>query len=1089
MDPVPFLIAPLTKKVTDALLAAAGRRLRRVFEDPERTAALERSSEAGILAMVQAAPAASEDERAHFHDVVKEFFTCEEIAEDLAKALAPLLGGQPLDLAEMEELFVAAGFDPETLPGFDVRPSFTAFAGGFAAAVLEQPVLREELNTHVLLSQLELQTEMRDLLREIAAFVTEARPGSAVVSAGEITAETIAGTRIFLHAPALQLPPAPVEDWEPLYLRTLIHQCDALDLTPIDEAHPSGLGAGERGTVRLSDVFTTLYLAGVRRRPSESVAEAFAHPSPERPLRGEDDDKLQPITAVEAAAAVPRLVVLGRPGGGKSTLVNHLVVQLAKRRHGMAVDPGVLPGWREDASPLPVRILLRRFAGWLPATAVPDAGLVWDYLEHQLERVGCRDAFAGLHRTLTREGGAVFFDGLDEVHEDDARRKRSLICGAIERFAEPLDQCRVVVTCREYAYRRDDDAWCLPKAAGAAGESKGEDGFTEVTLAPFNLEQVRAFTRTWYRMLGRSKGWDEERCDDEAGHLAAAVAGWPHLRDLAESPLLLTLMAQIHGRDGYLPRDRADLYERTVNLLLAHWENRLVRDLRGGAAGVEHDQVLRLDLKIGLLRSALEKVAFEAHERQEQEGSRDEGAADIPGGELLDALDEQLGSLDRARQVIAYVQQRAGLLQAVDQRTYRFPHRTFQEYLAARYLLKQAEYDGMLRERVRRDLPWWREVFLLAAGSSRETPRVVSDLVDELVPRPPQDRVTSEQAEEARLAAQALDETGFAGRIAKEDRRGRFAATLERIRDWLLAGVKAIASLDPLIRARCGSSLADVGDPRPEATTVEGMELCLVPGGPFWMGSDDRTAERPQHLNEHLDYDFWIARYPVTVAQFSRYLDANCRKPGDARALTGPDNAPVVCVSWHEARDFCRWLAASLSEEAALPAGWDIRLPSEAEWEKAARGGLEIPSAPVVRKVTESSTAAFSGSISLVPNPEPKRIYPWLGGFEVSRCNVWESGIHTVSTVGCFFNGRSVYGCEEMSGNILEWTRSQHRSYPYDSGDGREKPDKSVIWVLRGGAFNDLEGSVRCAVRLRLIPGSRYGGVGFRVVFSSSSFL
>ncbi len=1076
MDPVTtFLIAPLAKKATDAVLGAAGRRLRRIFKDPERQTALERATEAGILAMVRTARV-DEDSRVHLLDVLRRFFTHEDVAEDVGRALVPLLRGDRLDPHELEELLAEAGYDPTHLSGFEPTTAFTAFEGGFSAAVLQQGVLREELKTHLLLAQLELHREMRDALQEMVRFLAGAKPGTAGVSAGQITAESVAGTQIVLAAPALALPASTPGDWEPFYLRYLIGRCDSLDLTPIDETGPR---PDEASAVRLSDVFTTLLLEGLHRRETEEVTDFFGRRRERRPgdepeeMRRETEEETKPVSAVEGCAAVARLVVLGRPGGGKSTLVNHLVTELARRRLG-STDGGKLPGWPEDDGPLPVRVLLRRFASWLPDGARPEAGLVWQYLQEQLRKAGCGDdAYAGL-RDILATGGVVFFDGLDEVAEDDATRKRSLLCRAVESFAREVGKrCRVVVTCREYAYRKSD-AWRLDDAV-----------FTEVSLAPFAGEQIEAFTHTWYRVVGPGKGWDEARCQQEAEHLARAAEEWPHLRELAESPLLLTLMAQIHGRDGYLPRDRADLYERTVNLLLAHWENRLVRDLRGaGGTGADHDRMLQLDLRIEVVRNALERVAFEAHERQEKESGRSEAAADIPGDDLLHALGDQLGSLDRAQQVIVYVEQRAGLLHAVGERTYRFPHRTFQEYLAARHLLKQGEYDTMLTERVRRDLAWWREVFLLAAGASRETPRVISDLVDELVPRPPDEgkEVEPGVAEEARLAAQALEETRFTERASKEE--GRFAATFEKIQEWLRAGMKSTETLEPTVRARCGLSLAGLGDPRSGVTSVEEMEVCRVPAAAFWMGSEKYESEKPQHLNEHLDYDYWLARYPVTVAQFRQYVEASGVKPEDPRSLRGPLNAPVARVDWHEATGFCCWLTDWLG----LPKGYKAQLPSEAEWEKAARGGVEIPQEPCVRQIPYLAEP----SVSLVPNPEPKREYPWPGDFDKGRCNSGHSGVDTVSAVGCFANGRSVYGCEEMSGNVWEWTRSAYEasskvfSYPYDPNDGREKPHKSPLWVVRGGSFVDRDDGVRCACRGRCGPGGRNVDVGFRVVLSPS---
>ncbi len=450
------LIAQLTKALTGTLIGAGGRRLRRALADPEREGALERCCEAGIVALVQAAHGeCGESELHHLSDLLSEFFGSAEIRDDLGRSLAPLLKGHEWDLEEVRELFEETGYDPETLPCLDFDAAFTAFGGGFAAAAVEQPALRDEMRTHLLFSQLELQAEIRDQLSSLAEFLARARPGTASVSADRITAETVAGTQIIFSSPVLESTRLRSAGWEEHYLRTLVGQCEPLDLSPIDETHPHGSRPGEAGSVRLSDVFTSLEIDGVERFPSMSVEAALQHQG--RVGKPAEDEKPVPITALEATAAVSRLVVLGRPGGGKSTLVNHLATQLAKRQLGLEAGEDKLPGWPPDTRSLPVRVILRRFASWLPAEAAASAGLVWDYLRHQLEHQdGCHGAFDGLHETLTRAGGVVFFDGLDEVHEDDARRHRSLVRDSIADFSRPLEKCRIVVTCREYAYRRDD---------------------------------------------------------------------------------------------------------------------------------------------------------------------------------------------------------------------------------------------------------------------------------------------------------------------------------------------------------------------------------------------------------------------------------------------------------------------------------------------------------------------------------------------------------------------------------------------------------------------------------------------------------
>lgn len=192
--------------------------------------------------------------------------------------------------------------------------------------------------------------------------------------------------------------------------------------------------------------------------------------------------------------------------------------------------------------------------------------------------------------------------------------------------------------------------------------------------------------------------------------------------------------------------------------------------------------------------------------------------------------------------------------------------------------------------------------------------------------------------------------------------------------------------------------------------------------------------------------------------------------PADARSLQGIPNHPVVCVTWHDALAYCEWLMRRLREWPETPAvlahllcqeGWCVTLPSEAEWEKAARG-------------TDG------------------RRYPWGHEPEPHRANYGETGIDTTNTVGCFPDGASPYGVEEMSGNVWEWTRSLWESiwdklifpYPYKPDDGREQlqaPD-TIRRVVRGGAFWLDHQIVRCASRVSDGARNVHRGVGFRVV-------
>jgi formylglycine-generating enzyme required for sulfatase activity len=230
-------------------------------------------------------------------------------------------------------------------------------------------------------------------------------------------------------------------------------------------------------------------------------------------------------------------------------------------------------------------------------------------------------------------------------------------------------------------------------------------------------------------------------------------------------------------------------------------------------------------------------------------------------------------------------------------------------------------------------------------------------------------------------------------------------------------------------------------------------EMILIPAGVFIMGSAswrDKYAEdreQPQHPLYLPDY--YLAKTPVTNAHYAAFVQATGYDPQRAwweRDWKPPkgkkEDYPVVYVSWYDAVAYCNWLSKVT--------GRSYCLPSEAEWEKGARGG-------------------------------DGRIYPWGDQWDAEQCNSQEDGKEDTTPVGAYPEGASPYGLLDMAGNVWEWTRSlwgvellrgPDFEYPYNSGDGREdlKASDSILRVLRGGSFNDDHGSVRCAYRLGEAP-------------------
>jgi formylglycine-generating enzyme required for sulfatase activity len=246
------------------------------------------------------------------------------------------------------------------------------------------------------------------------------------------------------------------------------------------------------------------------------------------------------------------------------------------------------------------------------------------------------------------------------------------------------------------------------------------------------------------------------------------------------------------------------------------------------------------------------------------------------------------------------------------------------------------------------------------------------------------------------------------------------------------------------------------------------------------MGSDKEQDPRayddelPQHEMRLRAY--YIARYPVTQAQYAEFVrdtghDVPSSKYGfeedrpfewrDGSYPPGRANQPVVLVSWHDALAYCEWLTEKLRvwDETPEPLatllreeGWGITLPSEAEWEKAARG-------------------------------LGRRIFPWGNEANPERANYSDTGIGTTSAVGCFPDGASPYGVEDLSGNVWEWCRTKWEEN-YRDHQGDDDLEGDARRVLRGGAFDDDVTGVRCAFRNGGDPFDRWYYGGFRVVAS-----
>jgi len=243
------------------------------------------------------------------------------------------------------------------------------------------------------------------------------------------------------------------------------------------------------------------------------------------------------------------------------------------------------------------------------------------------------------------------------------------------------------------------------------------------------------------------------------------------------------------------------------------------------------------------------------------------------------------------------------------------------------------------------------------------------------------------------------------------------------------------------------------------------IELVKIPAGEFLMGSNPKNdseainSELPQHTV--FLPDFFISLFPITNAQYEVFAKKYAThsmpvlspkhwvgggNPG-GNAPSGKKNHPVTNIDYLNAVRFCAWLR---HETGKL-----FRLPTEAEWEKAARG-------------TDG------------------RIYPWGNKWDISKLNCKESGLDQTMPVDSYSKGKSPYGLFNMCGNVWEMCNSQMKPYPYDKNDGREDLSSSKEVMFRGGAFSFNKKHARCAYRETGYTSFGIDSGGFRVVIAEN---
>jgi formylglycine-generating enzyme required for sulfatase activity len=763
------------------------------------------------------------------------------------------------------------------------------------------------------------------------------------------------------------------------------------------------------------------------------------------------------LLATEAVYQHPHLVLIGDPGSGKSTFMRHLAWALAQRGLDQNSQAPQLFGWPDNARRLPLFLPLRSLAGAIAVQGDQPATLAAVLSAELASTYNVREAEVLVDQALHSGAALLLLDGLDEVSLENARghADRATVLRVVREFARLYPTARIVLTCRTRAF---DD------------KMRAKLGWHVETIAPFTLGQIRHFVPAWYGELVASGQIEQTEATLTSKKLLAAITDPARLRlrEMAATPLLLTMMAIVLYSQGELPRDRPQLYERILELLLGQWDK--VRDGKSLAEAIGKPEWESRDFL-----PLLDRLCYEAH----RDTTSEDGRGRLSRGALYTALIDFFKQAQMpqpwyaAQCCLDYFEQRSGLLAADENDNYVFAHLTLQEHGAGRHMAVQSDDPtGMLLERRGEDR--WREPLMLGAGLPR--PAELNTFLTDLVDR------------DGRKDAKPLDRWYLDLILAAEigaDRdwnllRTRPAIKVDRLQRDLRRGLAELLGdktqlLPAVERVRAGFLLGDLGDPRLPVTlddwriAISALSsdsslitqnslledyFCRVEAGTYTIGSADGDLdadknEKPQHTVA-FDAPLWIARYPITNAQWQAWVEQAGGQHSyfaDDTDLNRP-NQPVVGVTWYSCNDFCAWLSEQLDVT--------VRLSTEQEWEAAARGG-------------------------------DARRYPWGHDWQ-DDCAATEEDRETRGwrwsiPVGCYPAGAAPCGALDMAGNVREWTASEWQSYP-DADKPFTDQDRRT---LRGGSAGDSRTFVRCGARGWFGPGNSGNIVGFRVVLAPRS--
>jgi len=821
---------------------------------------------------------------------------------------------------------------------------------------------------------------------------------------------------------------------EKSYLLKTITYCNQIPLAAITEEHD--------------------HIASLSPKLEQVYIELNTNVHEETPIDHDNDEQESGDSAYKFVLNFKDLVILGNPGGGKTTFINKLMIGLARMNMGLTSN---LQAWPHGPI-FPIKVVLNELATFIESSSKKIneikgfenrrralAKIPLLFIARKITEEDSAEIPLFIKKKLNQKDCIIVFDGLDEV----GPRPLTLLRKCLDAFCKENLGNRFIITCRTRSFSRTIIPSIFKKT---------------IVLQSLTRKQIKNFVVQWYDSLVLNGFLVSAKADKKKEDLFKVIMNQPSLHEMAVNPFLLTTMATIHSNNVELPSQKVRLYKKASNLLLKRWQEYKTGISLTEAVGIADENILY---------HAIWELAYFAETTK-----KDNELGNIPKEEAFKILEKNFSAFPdpsiKANQLLILVNQTAGLLinkGTVNGDIYSFPHKTFQEYFAGCYILKRARsgFKRTLKELLKEGSHWYSaaelgiQELLYNDRNENQAKDVIYSLGSDL-------SSAEKQEDDWRSDLWAAK---FAILVGKDkilfDEYGGGAGFLTDLASKLEFIVNSdILNIDESIDA--GYALGKLGDPRKGVVDFP-LDWVSIAEGEFDMGCH---LFGPIHQVQLSAYQ--ISKYPITNSQFEKFKHSEGYHKRSYWSKEGWDfrtkskilersytldpkfnlpNQPVVGVSWYEAEAFCNWLSTiTLGTDSELL----IRLPTEAEWEFAAKGLANTT-------------------------------YPWGAedSFLDDKAN-FKNNIGQTTPVGCYPRGKSVQGVFDLVGNVWEWCfdwfSREYYQECFNSGVVKDPsgPRAGSHKVTRGGSWNQQKTYINTTCRLSGDPCLAHINGGFRVV-------